>query len=109
MVSKKTLTPHIDYLDDCLELLKDKTSEARDYLQQVRWQDMSETEDREKEFKFQATLINNYVSWLNEYAKLSGITSAFNDLNKVEEKEVRKGSSRSAFAEMVKEGEFDES
>ena len=100
--------PHIDYLEDCLQLLKDKTSEAKEYLQQVRWQELDETDNREKEFKFQATLVDKYVAWLNEYAKLSGVTAAFNDMNKVEEKEVRKGSSRSAFAEMVKEGEFDE-
>lgn len=106
-MSKKTLTPHIDYLDECLILLKQKTVEAKSYLQDVRWQDMGETENREKEFKFQATLVDKYVAWLNEYAKLSGVIAAFNDLNQTEDKDIRKGSSKSAFAEMVKDGEFD--
>lgn len=108
MATKKTITPHLDYLEDCLTLLKTKTTEAREYLNDVRWQDMGEAENREKEFKFQATLVDKYVVWLNEYAKLSGIIEAFNDMKQVEEKEVRKGSSRSAFAEMVKEGEFND-
>lgn len=107
-MAKKELKPHLDFLDETIKLLKQKTTEAKQYLDDVRWQDMDATEDREREFKFQATLINSYVNWLNEYAKLSGIIEAFKDLEgKAEEKEVRKGSSRSAFAEMIKSGEFE--
>lgn len=107
MAAGKQLKPHIDYLDDTLTLLKEKTDEAKGYLRDIRWQDLDAAEDREREFKFQATLLNSYVSWLNEYAKLSGVIQAFQDLNGTEEKEVRKGSSRSAFAEMIKEGKID--
>ena len=108
MASKKELKPHIDYLDDCLALLKTKVGEAKEYLTDVRWQDLGGSEEREKEFKFQSTLVNNYVAWLNDYAKLSGLVDALNELNKSEEKEVRKGSFRSPFAEMVKGGELDD-
>ena len=107
MATKKELKPHIDYLDDCLELLTSKISEAKRYLYDVKWQDLPETEDREKEFKFQATLVDKYVAWLNEYSKLSGMVDALNEMNNTDDKEIRKGSYKSAFAEMIKDGDFE--
>lgn len=107
-MSKKTLEPHLDYIEECLGILKIKIEEAKEYLKDTPWKEVPAVDDREKEFKFQATLIDRYVSWQNEYAKLSGIIESFKDLNQVDDKEVRKGSSRSAFAEMIKEGKFDE-
>lgn len=106
MSKNKELKPHVDYLDDCLLILRQKIGEAKEYMDDVRWQDLTEVDQREKEFKFQATMVNNYVSWLNEYAKLTGLTEALSELNKTEEKEVRKGSFKSSYAEMVKNGEI---
>lgn len=108
MSRKKELKPHLDYLEDCLQLLRQKIGESKEYMHDIRWQDVAEVEGREKEFKFQATLMNNYVSWLNEYARLSGIMDAFKEMEGIDDKEVRKGSSRSAYAEMIKQGEFDD-
>ena len=107
MSSKKELKPHLDYLEECLELLKEKISEAKSYMQDVRWQDLAEVVDREKEFKFQSTMVDKYVAWLNEYAKLSGVIDAFDELTEVEDKDIRKGSYRSAFADKVKKGQYE--
>lgn len=107
MASKKIITPHVDYLDECLAVLKQKTNEAKQYLENVRWQDLETAEEREKEFKFQSSLTSQYVTWLNEYAKLSGITEKLTELLGTQEKDVRKGSYKSVYATMLKDGEFD--
>lgn len=108
MAKATKLTPHIDYLDECLFLLREKIGESKQYLSDIRWQDLSETEDREREFKFQATLLDKYTSWLGEYARLSGMTDKLKELEQTDDKDVRKGSYKSAFAEMSKNGDFDE-
>ena len=38
-------------------------SEAKSDMQDVRWQDLAEVVDREKEFKFQSTMVDKYVAW----------------------------------------------
>lgn len=106
-MAKNKLDPHVEYLDECLSLLRQKIGENREYLDTVRWQDLQD-ENREREFKFQAELMTKYVSWLNEYARLSGIVEAFQEMTGAEDKEVRKGSFKSSYAEMIKEGKFDE-
>lgn len=106
-MATKQLKPHVDYIDETLDLLRQKIGEMREYLDDVRWQDLTEADDREKEFKFQATLLNQYVSWLTEYTRISGMVEALNEINMTDEKEVRKGSSRSAFAEMIKNGDIE--
>ena len=108
MAKQKQLKPHIDYLDDCLALLRQKIGESKEYLDDVRWQDLDSADDRDKEFKFQANLLDKYVAWLSEYARLSGIIEKLNELEGTDEKEIRKGSFRSPFAEMNKNGEFDD-
>lgn len=107
MSKNKELKPHLDYIEDCLGVLKDKVNQAKQYLRDIPWAEMTVLEDREKEFKFQATLVDKYTHWINEYARLSGVIDAFKELDKTEEKEVRKGSSRSAFAQMIKDGELE--
>lgn len=108
MAKSKELNPHVDYLDECLGLLIEKIGETKRYLADVRWQDLTEIDQREREFKFQATLMDKYVAWINEYARLSGIVEAFQELNGTDEKQVRKGSHRSEYAQMIKNGDFDE-
>lgn len=108
MAKQKQLKPHVDYLDECLSLLRQKVGESKEYLNDVRWQDLVSAEDRDKEFKFQANLLDKYVAWLSEYARLSGIIEKLNELEGTDEKETRKGSYRSAFAEMNKNGEFED-
>lgn len=107
MAKTTKLTPHIDYLDECLDLLRIKIGESREYLSDVRWQDLTEVDDREKEFKFQASMVDKYTAWLSEYARLSGLTDKLKELEQTDDKDIRKGSYKSAFAEMSKNGEFD--
>ena len=60
----KKLNPHIDYVEECLELLKDRLDDCNDYLNTVKWSEKETQDDMEKEFKFQAGLFNNYITWL---------------------------------------------
>lgn len=107
-MGKKSLKPHVEYVDECLELLKKKLGEAKQYLDDVRWEDMVEVEDREKEFKFQAKLVDSYVGWLNEYSSISGMVEKLKEYEGTQnQKETRKGSFRSTYAELIKEGLLD--
>jgi hypothetical protein len=63
----------------------------------------------EKEFKFQSGLFNNYITWITQYADLSGMVATLKDLTDTgDTKDIRKGSSKSKYAEMVKEGKLDD-
>lgn len=109
MAKVKELKPHIDYVEHCLELLRDKLQDCNDYLNTVKWTDKDNQEDMEKEFKFQSGLLNNYITWISQYADLSGMASSLKEFTKTDdEKDVRKGSSRSAYAEMLKSGDLEE-
>lgn len=108
MAKVKELKPHIDYVEHCLELLRDKLQDCNDYLNTVKWTDKDNQEEMEKEFKFQSSLLNNYITWISQYADLSGMASSLKEFTKTDDvKEVRKGSSRSAYAEMIKGGDLD--
>lgn len=109
MARNKDLKPHIDYVDHCLELLKNKIEDCNDYLNTVKWTDKENQDEMEKEFKFQSGLLNSYINWITQYADLSGMVSQLKEFTKTDEtKDIRKGSNRSAFAEMNKAGEFDD-
>lgn len=109
MAKIKDLKPHNDYVEHCLELLKDKLEDCNDYLNTVKWTDKENQDDMEKEFKFQSGLLNNYITWISQYADLSGMVSQLKEFTKTDEiKDVRKGSNRSAYADMVKGGELDD-
>lgn len=109
MVKAKDLKPHIDYVEHCLELLRDRLDECNDYMNDVKWSEKVTQDDREKEFKFQAGLFSNYITWISQYADLSGMISTLKELtNTGDTKDVRKGSSKSAYADMVKAGELEE-
>jgi hypothetical protein len=109
MAKAKNLTPHIDYVEHCLELLKDRLEDCNDYLNTVKWTEKDNQDDMEKEFKFQSGLFNNYITWITQYADLSGMVSTLKDLtNTGDVKEVRKGSNKSAYADMLKSGELDD-
>ena len=107
-MSKNKLAPHVDFLDEALEVLRAKTFDAKRYLDDVRWEDMKEVEDREREFKFQKTLVDSYVVWLNEYARMSGVLDKLMELDTSLQKDVRKGSYRSRYMEMLKNNELDD-
>lgn len=106
----KKLNPHIDYVEECLELLKDRLDDCNDYLNTVKWSEKETQDDMEKEFKFQAGLFNNYITWLSQYTDISGMITALKEFTHTTEdlKEVRKGSNKSAYAAMLKGGELDE-
>lgn len=107
MAKTKTLNPHIDYVEHCLELLKDRLEDCNDYLNTVKWTEKETQDEMEKELKFQAGLFNNYITWITQYADLSGMVSTLKELtNTGDTKEIRKGSSKSAYAEMLRAGEF---
>lgn len=108
MAKKKDLTPHVEFLHEALTVLRDKTEEAKTYLSEVSWQTIKDVDDKEKEFKFQKTLVDSYVLWLNEYAKMSGILERLEELDVDVQKDVRKGSFRSKYADMIKNGELDD-
>lgn len=109
MAKVKDLKPHVDYVEHCLELLRDKLDECNDYMNSIKWSEKNTQDEMEKEFKFQSGLFNNYITWISQYADLSGMVSQLKELNKTDEtKDIRKGSSRSAFAEMNKAGELGE-
>lgn len=109
MAKAKDLKPHIDYIEHCLELLRDKIDECNDYMNSIKWSEKNTQDEMEKEFKFQAGLFNNYITWITQYADLSGMVSTLKELtNTGDTKDVRKGSSKSAYAEMLKEGKLDD-
>jgi hypothetical protein len=109
MAKAKNLTPHIDYVEHCLDLLRDRLDECNDYMATVKWTEKNTEDEREKEFKFQAGLMNNYITWISQYADLSGMVSELKELtNTGDVKEVRKGSNKSAYADMLKAGELGE-
>ena len=106
---KSKSVPHIKYVEHCLELLKARIDECNDYMNTVRWSNKDNQKEMEDEFKFQSGLLNNYISWLNQYSELSGMIDELKELtNTDEDKELRKGSTKSAYAEMVKRGELEE-
>ena len=101
--AKAKASPHVQYMDHCLELLRDRIDECNDYMNTVKWSEKGDQKEREDEFKFQSGLLNSYINWLNQYTELSGMVSQLKELTQTEDdKETRKGSVRSAYAEMVK-------
>ena len=106
--ASKNIKPHIDYVEHCLDLLKDRLDDCNDYLNTTKWTEKDTQEEMDKEFKFQSGLFNNYITWITQYADLSGMLSTLKELTQTDEnKDVRKGSNRSAYAEMMKSGEID--
>lgn len=109
MAKAKVLSPHIDYVEHCLDLLRDRLEDCNDYLNSVKWTEKDTQDEREKEFKFQAGLLTNYITWISQYADLSGMVAELKELTKTEEsKDIRKGSNKSAYADMVKAGDFED-
>lgn len=108
-MSKAKIKPHVDYVEHCLDLLKQRIDECNDYMNTVKWTEQPSQKDMEVEFKFQSGLLNSYISWLNQYTELSNMVSTLSELTKTDEsKETRKGSSRSVYAEMLKNGELED-
>ncbi|MDC7249861.1 MAG: hypothetical protein PQJ49_08105 [Sphaerochaetaceae bacterium] len=105
-MAKKPTNSDIEFIEESLIDLKVQLDNIKTYLETNPWIDIDDENKKQREFKFQATLYDNYNKWLEKYMELSGIVEFYNEANQEDEEELRKGYKENELMEKIKRGEI---
>lgn len=106
-MARKPTKSDIEFIEESLIDLKVQLDNIKTYLETNPWIDIVDDDSKQqREFKFQSGLYDKYNAWLEKYMNLSGIVDFYNEANKEDEEELRKGYKDNELMEKLKRGEI---
>lgn len=106
-MARKPSNNEIEFIEESLVDLQVQLDNIKTYLDTNPWVNIEDETKKQREFKFQATLYNQYTDWLEKFMELTGVIDFYNESNKEKEDKLRKGYKKNALMEKIIEGDLE--
>lgn len=103
MASRKPNLGDLNYLDRKMGIIKMQMDSIEEYLANHKWEDIEDSDARQKEFKLQRELTEGLMQWSEQYTELCGIMDVYRKMESMKGgKALRSGQQVSGIQEFVK-------
>lgn len=93
-----------EFVKNSLEELKVQLDNIKVYLETKPWMGVEDENKQQREFKFQTSLFDSQLKYIEKYMELSGIVDFYNESQLNKESKLMKGFSENPMMDILKEG-----